>query len=213
MNRVPAPPAELPRRHFLGRAAMLLTGLVAAGRPRLARASTQSTEPFLGEIMLVSFNFAPKGWAFCDGQLLPINQHSALFSLLGTYYGGDGRVNFGLPDLRGRSPLHWGAGPGLSLRTPGEKGGAVSHTLVLSELPSHTHAARCATSVGTVASPVGMVPARVAGGVHGFAGTANTSMAASAILPAGGSQAHTNQQPVLALNYVIALQGVFPSPP
>jgi microcystin-dependent protein len=203
---------ELPRRRFLGRAAILLAGLVAAGRPRLARASTQSLEPFLGEIMLVSFTFAPKGWALCNGQLLPINQNQALFSILGTTYGGDGRVNFALPDLRGRTPLHWGTGQGLSSRVLGERAGEANHTLVLSELPAHTHVARCASTTGTSANPSGMVPARCAASIPGFALSTDTSLAAGAIASVGGSQAHTNTQPVLALNYVIALQGVFPSP-
>jgi microcystin-dependent protein len=208
----PATAPALARRDFVGRIAVLLAGLVAFGRPRRAEAGIQSIEPYLGEIMLISCNFAPKGWALCNGQLLPINQNQALFSILGTTYGGNGQTNFALPDLRGRSPLHWGQGPGLSVRTLGELAGELSHTLSTNEMPAHAHVARCSSAAGTSASPVGMVLAHSAAAVPGHDDSADTSLGSGAIASVGGSQPHTNIQPVLALNYVIALQGTFPSP-
>jgi microcystin-dependent protein len=163
--------------------------------------------PFLSEIKIVSFNFAPKGWAMCDGQLLPINQNQALFSLLGTTYGGDGRVTFGLPDLRARIPIHMGGG-----HTLGEKGGENAHTLSISEMPQHFHPvnASSATSGGT-ASPAN---AFLGGALNAYippgAGTATPLTGPVGTI--GGSQAHPNQQPFLALTFCIALQGIFPSP-
>ncbi len=211
MKPAPGAAPELPRRDFLGRVAVFLGGLLAFGRPRGALAGTQSIEPFLGEIMLISCNFAPKGWALCNGQLLSIAQNQGLFSLLGTTYGGNGQTTFALPDLRGRSPMHWGQGPGLSSRSLGERSGETNHTLTLAELAAHAHVARCSSSAGTSASPAGMVLARNAASVPGYAANADTTMAANAIGSVGGSQPHTNQQPLLTLNYCIALQGVFPS--
>ncbi len=163
-------------------------------------------EPFLSEIRVFSFGFAPKGWALCNGQLLPINQNQALFSLLGTTFGGDGRVNFALPDLRSRTPIHVGSG-----HTLGERAGEQAHTLSVSELPEHTHgvAVSSATSGGNV-NPAG----RVLGGGNNVyhAPTALTSLNAGTVTNVGGSQAHLNMQPFLTLNFAIALQGIFPSP-
>ena len=160
--------------------------------------------------MLWAGNFAPKGWALCNGQLLPIAQNQALFSLLGTMYGGNGQTTFALPDMRGRTPMHFGQGPGLSARALGERPGEEAHTLVLAEMASHTHTARGTTAFGTSASPAGMVPARSAAQIPQFGATADTLMA-PVIALAGGGQPHENRQPYTALNYVIALQGVYPS--
>jgi microcystin-dependent protein len=166
-------------------------------------------EPFLAEIRILSFAFAPKGWALCNGQLLPINQNQALFALLGTTFGGDGRVNFALPNLQGRTPTHVGAGLGL-----GQSGGAQAHTLVQAELPAHTHALAASADVSSSADPAGRVPAKKPRfGADVYAAPANpTALAAASLEPAGGSQAHLNMQPFLALNFAIALQGIFPSP-
>ena len=162
-------------------------------------------EPFLSEIRLMSFVFAPKGWALCNGQLLPINQNQALFSLLGTTFGGDGRVNFALPDLRGRTPMHVGSG-----HTLGEKGGEQAHTLSIAELPQHTHVLMASGSNAGTNSPSGAVLANSTAVYH--APTTLTSLLPSSVTNVGGSQAHLNMQPFLTLSYCIALQGIFPSP-
>lgn len=161
--------------------------------------------PFLGEIAIVAFNFAPKNWALCNGQLLPINQNQALFSLLGTTYGGDGRVNFALPNLRGRSFIH----SGFSY-TLGSQGGERIHTLTTSEMPQHVHSFGT-SNYGTSDSPVGMVPARHPSGVNIYGGSVNSAMAAQNIINQGGSQPHENMPPYLVLNFIISLFGVFPS--
>ena len=167
-------------------------------------------EPFLSEIRLMSFVFAPKGWAQCNGQLLPINQNQALFALLGTTFGGDGRVNFALPDLRGRSPMHTGNG-----HTLGERGGEANHTLSVNELPGHSHALSASSDVANTNLPGSALPAgKPRGGVNRYAaaGASDTALrAASLTIATGGGQAHNNMQPFLALNFVIALQGIFPS--
>jgi microcystin-dependent protein len=160
-------------------------------------------EPFLSEIRIVSFVFAPKGWALCNGQLLPINQNQALFSLLGTTFGGDGRVNFALPDFRGRIPIHVGAS-----HTLGERGGEQAHTLSVNELPTHTHVAKGATGVGSATAPAGNVFAASRGS---YAASATATTHPATIASVGGSQAHLNMPPFLTLNFVIALQGIFPS--
>jgi microcystin-dependent protein len=162
------------------------------------------SNPYLGEIRIVSFNFPPKGWALCNGQLLPINQNQALFSILGTTYGGDGRVNFALPNLQGRIPVH--VGDGIIL---GESSGESAHTLNISELPAHAH-----TPVGSTSSPAfpsagGNLWATFAGNLYNS--TSNSSMNPACILPTGGSQPHDNMSPYLVLNFIIALQGIFPS--
>ena len=166
-------------------------------------------EPFLSEIRVMSFEFAPKGWALCNGQLLPINQNQALFSLLGTTFGGDGRVTFALPDLRGRTPIHTGEG-----HTLGERGGEQAHTLSIAELPEHVHAAN-ATTAQADANSNGPTPARMPSQSNFsplYAPAANLQpMAANALGNAGGSQAHLNMQPFLTLSFCIALQGIYPS--
>jgi microcystin-dependent protein len=152
----------------------------------------------------MSFNFPPKGWAFCNGQLLPINQNQALFSLLGTTYGGDGRVNFALPDLRGRTPIHFGGGHSL-----GERAGEQAHTLSLSELPTHAHGLSASSSGGATPIPTNNVLAAANGA---YAAPANpTSLHPTSLTNVGGSQAHQNMQPFLVLNFCIALVGIFPS--
>ena len=161
-------------------------------------------EPFLSEIRIMSFGFAPKGWALCNGQLLPINQNQALFSLLGTTYGGDGRVNFGLPDLQSRTPIHMGQG-----HTLGERGGEQAHTLSISELPVHVHAINGAAANGDTQFAASNTLA-AAGNL--YSAPANlTSLSPDSITNVGGSQAHLNMQPFLTLSFCIALQGIFPS--
>ncbi len=161
-------------------------------------------EPFLGEIRLVAFERVPHGWARCDGQLLPINQNQALFALLGTTYGGNGQTHFALPDLRGRVPLHAGAGAGLSDRPLGTRAGAERVALQEGELPPHTHAPTASAAAGTTRSPGGMAPAR--GGHYGHPDGARLAPTR----PAGQGDRHENMPPFLALTFVIALQGVFP---
>lgn len=165
-------------------------------------------EPFLSEVRIMSFVFAPKGWALCNGQLLPINQNQALFSLLGTTFGGDGRVNFALPDLRGRTPIHVGSG-----HTLGERGGEQAHTLSIAELPQHVHTANATTSAATTNNPASgvMLAQSTASSLYGSASNLQ-AMAPAAISNTGGSQAHLNMQPFLTLSFCIALQGIFPSP-
>lgn len=166
-------------------------------------------EPFLSEIRLMSFAFTPRGWAMCNGQFLPINQNQALFSLLGTTYGGDGRVNFALPNLRGRSPMHAGAGHAL-----GEAGGEQAHTLTPNELPSHSHVLSASSDVANTHLPGAALPAgKPRGGINRYApaGGATAAMHPAALTNTGGSQSHLNMQPFLALNFCIALQGIFPS--
>ena len=164
-------------------------------------------EPFLSEIRIMSFGFPPKGWALCNGQLLPINQNQALFSLLGTTYGGDGRVNFGLPDLQGRTPMHMGDG-----HTLGEKGGEQGHTLSISEIPTHVHNAVATSAVGTQPVPASAFLGTDTVALPYLAPDNNLGALNSATIPnVGGSQAHLNMQPFLTLNFSIALQGIFPS--
>ena len=165
-------------------------------------------EPFLSEIRIFSFSFAPKGWALCNGQLLPINQNQALFSLLGTTFGGDGRVNFALPDLRARTPIHVGSG-----HTLGERGGEQSHTLSIAELPEHIHAVNATTATATTNTPTNNLLLGQATAANIYAsGTNPQAMSPASITNIGGSQAHLNMQPFLTLNFCIALQGIFPSP-
>ena len=162
-------------------------------------------EPFLSEIRVMSFVFAPKGWALCNGQLLPINQNQALFSLLGTTFGGDGRVNFALPDLRARAPIHVGSG-----HTLGERGGEPAHTLSISELPQHVHVLSATSDNATVDAPAADL---LASGANQYASPpVTTSLVPSSVTNVGGSQAHLNMQPFLTLSFCIALQGIFPSP-
>jgi microcystin-dependent protein len=160
--------------------------------------------PFLSEIRIMSFNFPPKGWALCNGQILPINQNQALFSLLGTTYGGDGRVNFALPNLQGRVPLHMGSNFVL-----GQNGGEAAHTLNISELPAHTHTPVGSSNNASAASPSGNLWAAQTAGT--YAPTPDTNLNPASITNTGGSQPHDNMSPYLVLNFCIALQGIFPS--
>lgn len=167
-------------------------------------------DPFLAEIKLMSFNYAPKGWALCNGQVLPINQNQALFSLLGTTFGGDGRTNFALPDNRGRTPIHVGSG-----HTVGERGGAQAHTLTMAEIPIHTHQLRAVQS-GSVASNTAtatgnFLATTTPNNMYTGELVSSVSLNAGTISNIGGSQAHSNMQPYLCINFCIALQGIFPS--
>ena len=162
-------------------------------------------EPFLSEIRIMTIAFAPKGWALCNGQLLPINQNQALFALLGNTFGGDARVEFALPDLRGRTPIH--VGPGHTL---GERGGEQAHVITISELPTHTHTLNATEAAGNTNAPAGAVPARPFGDLYGPPGNL-VAMNPGSVSNLGGYQAHNNMQPYLTLSFVIALQGIFPS--
>lgn len=169
------------------------------------------SEPFVGEIRMFGGSFAPRGWAFCEGQLLAVNQNDALFSLLGTIYGGDGRTTFGLPDMRGRVPVHMGQGPGLSDRRLGSKGGEENVTLTTNQMPSHNHTLNAMTTPATATQisadrtfgHVG-VEIYVADGDH-------VPMSSSSTTPTGGGQAHPNMMPSLGINFIIALVGIYPS--
>ena len=163
------------------------------------------SEPFLGEVKIISWNFPPKGWAFCNGQLLPINQNQALFSIMGTTYGGDGRQTFGLPNLQGRTPVHVGNGIAL-----GELGGETTHTLNISEIPAHNHVPVGSSTTGSLPSTSGNLWGTSA--ANPFSSASDSSMHPASVLPAGGSQPHDNLSPYLVLNFIIALQGIFPSP-
>lgn len=168
-------------------------------------------DPFVAEIRIFPFYFAPKGWAFCNGQLLPLSQNTALFSLLGTTYGGDGKSNFGLPDMQGNAPMHPGQGPGLSLHDLGETGGSDAVTLLESEMPMHSHTMTGNINPATLATPS---PARTfarANPGQAYSATVTlTNLASQAVAPAGGDQPHNNLQPYLTCNFCIALQGVYP---
>src|SRR6476469_3691096 len=168
-------------------------------------------DPFVAEIRIFPFNFAPKGWAFCNGQLLPISQNTALFSLLGTTYGGDGKSNFALPDLQGRAPMHPGQGPGLSLHDLGETGGSDTVTLLESEMPSHNHDMSGAAqdpALAKAVNPDASWSLSQGGGIYQT--TQNTTLAPEAATPVGGDQPHNNLQPYLTFYFNIALQGVYP---
>ncbi len=167
------------------------------------------SEPFLGEIRLFPYNFAPRGWAFCNGQILSIAQNTALFSLLGTTYGGNGQTTFALPDLRGRLAVSSGQGPGLSQYDLGEVGGVENVTLLNTQMPQHTHVLNASNNDATDAAPGGNVPAVIPSG--GYTSTPSTTMSGQAVGATGGNQPHTIVQPFLTLNYCIALQGIFPS--
>ena len=165
--------------------------------------------PFLGELRVVSFNFPPKGWAFANGQLLPINQNQALFSLMGTFYGGDGRVNFALPNLQGRASVHQGNG-----FTLGQAGGEAAHTLTTPELPAHTHTVSAGSGVAKLASPANATWATTTNGLDLYAASADVALAPGSVglSTTGGGQPHENEPPYLVLSVIIALQGIFPSP-
>ena len=170
-------------------------------------------DPFVAEIRIFPFNFAPKGWAWCDGQLLPLSQNTALFSLLGTTYGGNGKSNFALPDLQGRAPMHPGQGPGLSLHDLGETGGSETVSLLESEIPAHSHAMRASSDQADNNVTPGKMAAKTVGRGNNLYTTATTplvQMNDSMLAPAGGDQPHNNMQPYLTFYFCIALQGVYP---
>jgi microcystin-dependent protein len=167
-------------------------------------------EPFIGEVRWFAGNFAPRGWALCDGQLLPINSYQALYSVLGTNYGGDGRTTFGLPEMRGRGMVHVGNGPGLTPRLQGQKAGTETETLTVNEMPEHTHTLRADSSGGDSVLPNDRVISKV-GRLRVFSNAHDGVMGASSIASTGGGQSHNNMQPNIALNCIIALQGLFPS--
>lgn len=170
------------------------------------------SEPFVGEIRMFAGNFAPRGWAFCDGQLLAVSQNDALFSLLGTIYGGDGRTTFGLPDLRGRIPLHAGTGPGLSPRRLGAKGGAEEVTLTVNQMPSHNHEPfRASGDRGNEANPGGNVLAESPQIALYLEDPPSVSLDSGVITHVGGSRSHTNLMPYLCVHFIIALVGIYPS--
>ena len=168
------------------------------------------SEPFVGEIRMFAGTFAPVGWALCDGQLLNVSQNDALFSLLGTIYGGDGRTTFGLPDMRGRLPIHMGSGAGLSSRPIGQKSGTESVTLNTNQLPSHPHTFQASTDSGNESNPSGEVVSQALSSLF-IQGAPGTALAAGAITSVGGSREHTNIRPYLCLNFIIALFGIYPS--
>lgn len=168
-------------------------------------------DPFVAEIRIYPFNFAPRGWAFCDGQILPLSQNTALFSLLGTTYGGDGKSNFALPNLQGAAPMQPGQGPGLSLRDLGETGGSDTVTLLESEIPSHGHGEQASSAASNSNDATGLVYGRPFGGGALYGPAAGlVPMSDQAMAPAGGDQPHNNLMQYLTLNFCIALQGVYP---
>ena len=188
----------------------LLIGLFAI--LSMGKANAQQVETFLGEIRMFAGNFAPTGWAFCQGQLLPIAQNQALFSLLGTTYGGDGRTTFALPDLRGRVPVGFGQGPGLSNRVIGEQFGSELVTLNINQMPSHNHTVNAVTSEGNQNLPTNSLPANTKTLDKEYSdANANTTMKATMVNPTGGSQPFGVSQPSLGVNFIIALQGIYPS--
>lgn len=168
-------------------------------------------DPFVAEIRIFPFNFAPRGWAWCDGQLLPLSQNTALFSLLGTTYGGNGNSNFALPDLQGRAPMHPGQGPGLSLHDLGETGGSETVSLLESEIPSHSHGLRCVNEESNNNTPNANASFAVSAKANVYvAQNTNVAMNPSSLAPTGGDQPHNNMMPYLTFYFNIALQGVFP---
>lgn len=187
----------------LASAGLLLLALGAATR-------AEAQDYFVGEMRWVAFNFAPKGWATCDGQILSISQNTALFSLLGTQFGGDGKTTFALPDVRGRAPVHQGQGPGLSLRTIGEKVGTETVTLTTGQIPAHTHQLKGTSNIATAVTPTSNVAAAKSRTPLYGAASNLVNMSPGAIDLTGGGQAHENMPPYLVLNCVIALQGIFP---
>ncbi len=171
------------------------------------------SEPFISEIKIFAGNFAPRGYAFCDGQLLPISQNTALFALVGTMYGGDGRTTLGLPNLQGRAPMHLGRGPGLTARTQGEKGGVTTVTLTEQTMPGHQHTLMASGEEADRRTPANnrALAETVGGSLYAPSSSAVAAMDPRSIPATGGGQAHNNMQPYLALNFIIALTGAFPS--
>jgi len=168
------------------------------------------SEPFVGEIRMFAGNFAPRGWAFCDGQLLAVSQNDALFSLFGTIYGGDGRTTFGLPDLRGRIPVHAGTGPGLSPRSLGAKQGTENETLTTNQLPAHAHQFQASQGSATTRDPVGNAPASAAADVY-VDNFSEFPLSSTEISSIGDSRSHTNLMPYLCVHFIVALFGIYPS--
>jgi len=168
------------------------------------------SEPFVGEVRMFAGNFAPRGWAFCDGQLLAVSQNDALFSLFGTIYGGDGRTTFGLPDLRGRIPIHAGTGPGLSPRRLGAKGGAEKVTLTVNQLPSHSHPLQATSANASSRNPSGLGLSRAQFDAY-HEDLDPLTLSNKSVTNVGGSRSHTNLQPFLCINYIVALFGIYPS--
>lgn len=167
-------------------------------------------DPFVGEVRMFAGTVVPTGWALCDGQLLPISQNTALFSLLGTMYGGNGTSTFALPDLRGRVPVHMGQGPGLSNRVQGELLGEEAHTLLVSEMPAHNHTVGASTVNGNSDAADSRVMARSPAAIPQYQGTSDTNLSPSAVANTGGGQPHNNMQPYLCVSFIIALQGIYP---
>lgn len=195
--------------HLKSLAAAALIGIAGLGAsPDRAEAGL---DPFLGEIMMVGYNFCPRGWANADGQLLPINQNQALFSLYGTMYGGDGRTTFALPDLRGRVPIHAGAGPGLSDYRQGAKGGSESNTLTVPQLPPHSHSLNASSAAASTPSPGGNLMAATGRDSTYAPGRASAALDRSAIGSTGGGQPVNNMQPYQVIRYCVAVQGIFPA--
>ena len=185
----------------------LMTGALFNGVSTVHAGDT----PFLGEVQWFAGNFAPRGWALCDGQLLAISSNQSLFSLLGTMYGGDGRVTFALPEVRGRTIIHEGSGPGLTPRLVGNRSGTENETLNANQMPNHTHTLRASSGLSTAVAPAGNVLSSPGRTRLYDSGAANTNMNAGAITSTGGSQSHNNMQPYNTLTCIIALQGTFPS--
>ena len=168
--------------------------------------------PYVGEIRMFAGNFAPRGWALCDGQLLAVSSHDALFSLFGTMYGGDGRTTFGLPDLRGRVPVHHGSGPGLTPRRIGQKGGTEQETLVTNQIPSHRHDWNASNGAATSANPANLVFAKTAAGTTPYADDfAGAALHSNSCSRTGGTRPHTNLMPALCINFIVSLVGIYPS--
>ncbi len=220
MNRYPSPSPVALIRKARARAASIAAASVIALAATTSPAQAQASDPFLGQIAFVAFNFTPRGWASCDGQLLPIAQYSALFSLLGTIYGGDGRTTFALPDMRGRIPLHPGSGPGLPTYIQGQKVGNAQTQLTTNQLPAHTHTLRATTEEATTTDPTGALPAipqalplqgapKVASYKSGA--TNKQNMATDGMTSTGNGQSFTNMQPSLSVRCIIAITGTFPS--
>lgn len=170
------------------------------------------SQPYIGEIRLLGFNFPPLGWQLCAGQLVPISEYEALFQLIGTTYGGDGQTTFGLPDLRGRAPIHWGTGPGLSTYIIGQQLGTENVTLSQGQLPMHGHPFLATTNQATLPAPQNNLASDTNRNAYSTAGTVNTQLNAQTIGPVGGNQPHENMQPFLVGNYCISMYGIFPSP-
>jgi len=188
----------------------LLLGLFAANLLLTDPAAAQT--PFVGQIKIFAGTFAPQGWLFCNGQLLPISEYETLFNLIGTTYGGDGVTTFALPDLRGRVPVHVGQGPGLSNYVLGDQGGSEKVTLTVNQMPAHTHARAVSAAPGTSDSPANMVPAETPDGVPAYSTSASATMNPGMVAKAGGSQPHNNVKPYTVVNYIIAVEGIFPVP-